>query len=73
MQFSASEIMSVSGHKSVQSLTNYQRTQAKQKVNMGKILYQSMTRKEEEMESPELQAKSPLKAIEFPKQQSLNL
>ena len=73
MQFSASEIMAVSGHKSVQSLTNYQHTQAKQKINMGKVLYQSITRKEEDMERPELQAKSPIKAIEYPKQQSLNV
>ena len=52
MKFSSSEIMSVSGHKSVQSLTNYQRTQPKQKISMGKVLYQSMTRPEEEMHRP---------------------
>ena len=52
MRFSPSEIMSVSGHKSVQSLTNYQCTQPKQKVTMGKVLYQSMTKEEEEIILP---------------------
>ena len=51
LDFTPSEIMSVSGHKSVQSLSNYQRTQPKQKLTMGKALYQSMTRKEEEIDA----------------------
>ena len=46
MQFSASEIMSISGHKSVQSLANYQKTRDTQKIQMADGLYQSMTRKE---------------------------
>ena len=52
MKFSPSEIMSVSGHKSVQSLSNYQHTQPKQKVQMGQVLYQSMTRTENEIHIP---------------------
>ena len=66
MKFSPSEIMSVSGHKSVQSLTNYQRTQPKQNITMGKVLYQSMTRKEDEMNAQELPAVPTKKAIEYP-------
>ena len=50
MQFSTSEIMSVSGHKSVQSLTNYQKTKSKQKISMGQAPYQSMTRSEEDIQ-----------------------
>ena len=42
-QFSASEIMSVSGHKSIQSLAIYQKTKESQKAKMGKALFQSMT------------------------------
>ena len=49
MQFSASEIMSVSGHKSVQSLANYQKTCDTQKIQMADGLYQSMTRKENQI------------------------
>ena len=44
-QFSNSEIMSVTGHKSVQSLTVYQHTEKKQKMEMGNVLFQSVTRK----------------------------
>ena len=44
--------MSVSGHKSVQSLSNYQCTQAKQKVQMGQVLYQAMTRSENKITVP---------------------
>ena len=45
-KFSASEIMSVTGHKSVQSLATYQKTEDKQKVVMGKALFDSMTNKD---------------------------
>ena len=45
--FSASEIISITGHKSVQSLTRYQKTQAKQKITMGNVMHQSMTREED--------------------------
>ena len=43
MKFSSSEIMSVSGYKSIQLLTNYQHTQPKQKIDIRSVLYQSMT------------------------------
>ena len=65
MQFSTSEIMSVSGHKSVQSLTNYQCTQPHQKINMGKVLYQSMTREEDKIKWPQLQQNANIKALQF--------
>ena len=56
-RFSESEIMAVSGHKSVQSLAIYQKTQKQQKINMGKALFQSMTKNENEMElNPQLKA-----------------
>ena len=45
--FSHSEIMAVSSHKSVQSLAVYQKTKDKQKIQMGKALFQSMTREED--------------------------
>ena len=45
LNFSSSEIMSVTGHKSVQSLARYQKTQDKTKINMGNVMHQSMTRK----------------------------
>ena len=45
--FTNSEIMSVSGHKLVQSLTNYQKTRDLQKLEMGDVLFQSMTKQEE--------------------------
>ena len=56
-RFSESEIMSVSGHKSVQSLAIYQKTKDAQKINMGKVLFQSMTKDESEIDiNPELKA-----------------
>ena len=51
-QFSNSEIMSVTRHKSVQSLTVYQHTEKKQKLDMGNVLFQSVTRKEEDIVRP---------------------
>ena len=64
--FSASDIMSVSGHKNVQSLTIYQKTQHKQKAKMGNILFQSMTKPEEE-----IQVDQPKKLTAPPTQQAL--
>ena len=68
MKFSSSEIMSVSGHKSVQSLTNYQRTQPKQKIEMGHVLYQSMTRSEQEITRPSMKElpTTSMKSIKIP-------
>ena len=45
--FTASEIMSITGHKGVQSLTRYQETNDKQKINMGNVMHQFMTREED--------------------------
>ena len=66
-QFSSSEIMSVSGHKSVQSLAIYQKTKHNQKVEMGKALFQSMKVPEEnimEAKKKELPPPNPKKMIE---------
>ena len=49
LNYTTSQIMSVSGHKSVQSLAIYQKTAEKEKIDMGKVLYQSVTRPEEEI------------------------
>ena len=46
-QLSKSEIMSVTGHKSVQSLEFYQCTE--KKMEMGNALFQSFTRKEDDI------------------------
>ena len=62
-KFSNSEIMAVSGHKSVQSLAIYQKTKQKEKVKMGKVLFQSMTRKEEDID-----VNQKVKEIEAPPQ-----
>ena len=51
-----SEIMSITGHKSVQSLTRYQKTQDKEKIAMGHVMHQSMTRTEDEISVPERKA-----------------
>ena len=42
LQFSASEIMLVTGHKSVQSLAIYQKTDTRRKEEMGEVLGQAM-------------------------------
>ena len=47
MHFSFSKIMSVTVHKSVQSLTRYQKTQDKQNISMGNVMHQSLTNKED--------------------------
>ena len=44
-RFSNADIMSVSGHKKVQSLSVYQKTDEKKKVQMGKALCGSLTPK----------------------------
>ena len=50
--FAACDIMSITGHKSVQSLTRYQKTQPKRKIEMGNVMHQSLTRKEDEIVVP---------------------
>ena len=52
MNFSSAEIMLVTGHKSVQSLTRYQHTQNKQKLAMGNVMHQSLTREENQIVVP---------------------
>ena len=72
-QFSASEIMSISGHKSVQSLANYQRTQDKQKIQMGHALYQSMTHAEDQIDVRQLPPPAPTPAITYPVQPNIEV
>ena len=71
--FSAAEIMAVSGHKSVQSLAIYQKTQHKQKEKMGNVLFQSMIKPEDEIivqEKPkQLPAPTRQEALPAPPQQ----
>ena len=50
--YSNADIMSVSGHKSVQSLAVYQKTD-KKKIKMGKTMFNSMTGKENELQKIE--------------------
>ena len=50
-KFPNSAIMSVSGHKSVQSLAIYQKTKDKEKKQMGHALFQSMTRSEDQIDA----------------------
>ena len=52
LSFSSSEIMSITGHKSVQSLTRYQRTQKKQKISMGNVMHQCLTKQEDQIIIP---------------------
>ena len=47
--------MSVSWHKSVQSLATYQKTTSKEKLQMGSVMYQSLTRKEDDIQVPSRQ------------------
>ena len=85
MQFSASEIMSVTGHKSVQSLAIYQKTDHKKKEEMGNVLGQAMHKKDDEIQRttlrkqlpapPPLQpiaAPQPRNAIEYRQQEIFN-
>ena len=66
--FSSSEIMSITGHKSVQSLTRYQKTQDQQKIAMGHVMHQSLTRQESDItvkDRKELCGKKKAKAIQY--------
>ena len=74
LKFSASEIMSVTGHKSVQSLAIYQKTDEKRKVEMGNVLGQAMQRKDDEIVRPslkEIQGPSNVPAIGPPQPAAL--
>ena len=59
MQFSASEIMSVTGHKSVQSLAIYQKTDQKKKRGMGDVLGDAMVSKDDEIRKKRFKPISP--------------
>ena len=41
--------MSITGHKSIQSLIRYQKTQDQLKIAMGNVMHQSLTKPEEEI------------------------
>ena len=65
--------MSITGHKSVQTLTNYQHTQDKKKIKMGVVIHQSMTRQEDQIniaKNPQIEPPPPVNAIEYTPQQS---
>ena len=66
MQFSASEIMSVTGHKSVQSLAIYQKTDTKRKEEMGDVLGQAMQNCDENIRRKKLRALPPAENIHPP-------
>ena len=68
--FSASEIMSITGHKSVQSLTRYQRTQDIQKIAMGNVMHQALTHQEENIIVPRKQVQIPTELLVLPHQPS---
>ena len=66
MNYTNSQIMSISGHKSIQSLAIYQKTAPKEKLEMGNILFQSVTKPEDEIMRPvlpQLQNIQQLKAL----------
>ena len=60
MRFSASEIMSVSGHKSVQSLAIYQKTDDKKKREMGDVLAQAMSTNDENIQRKKFRSLPPV-------------
>ena len=59
--------MSVSGYKSVQSLAIYQKTKQKEKLKIDKVLFQSMTRSQDQIDitntMKEIEAPSKIPAI----------
>ena len=64
--FTNSQIMAVSGHKSVQSLAIYQKTAQKEKLEMANVLFQSVTRPEDQIKRltlKEIQGPQQLKAL----------
>ena len=54
LNYSNSQIMSVRGHTVVQSLAIYQKTAQKEKLEMGNMLYQSVTKREDEIIRPDM-------------------
>ena len=68
LKFSSSEIMSVTGHKSVQSLAIYQKTQTKTKQEMGSIIGQAMNNKDDD-----IQRNTPARALPAPPLQPVQI
>ena len=83
-KFQDKEVMSMTGHKSVQSLTIYQRVHDKTKMKMGKMWQKSLTEDDDTLlksientpapvaiqQKKEVTAPTPLKAIEPPAENS---
>ena len=65
-KFSASEIMSVTGHKSIQSLAIYQKTGEKTKKEMGTMIGQAMSTKDDQLSRAALQQCQPMPALPAP-------
>ena len=78
-KFNDKEVMSMTGHKSVQSLTIYQRVQSKTKMNMSKVLHKSLSTDDDTLinsvqapiQQKQILQSSPKKAIEAP-QENIN-
>ena len=65
MKFSSSEIMSVTGHKSVQSLAIYQKTLDKTKKEMGNIIGQAMGARDDDLQR-QVQGPPPVLSLPAP-------
>ena len=66
MNYSNSQIMAISGHKSVQSLSIYQKTAQKEKLEMGNVLFQSVTKPEDQIirpDTPQIESPPQLRAL----------
>ena len=81
-KFNDKEVMSMTGHKSVQSLTVYQRVQDKTKMQMGKVLSTSLQTKDDQLlreienvpsvpTSAVTKPTTPMKAIEAAPEQAI--
>ena len=53
MNYTESQIMAISGHKSVQSLAIYQKMATKEKMDMVNVLFQSVTKPEDQIVRPD--------------------
>ena len=68
-RFNNKEVMSMSGHKSVQSLTVYQRVQDERKIEMGKVLSSAMSKSDDALlQEIEAQPKIPSLPPPVPKE-----
>ena len=84
-KFNNKEVMSMTGHKSVQSLTIYQRVQEKTKIKMGQVLGASLSKDDDDLlkqienaptplqlQAPPPKNPSPVMAIEAPPPSNVN-